>query len=61
MTAPAARLDWRRHAVGALKPCRICGTTALLRDQNGDPCHKGCAENEIDRTAARAVRRRTTR
>lgn len=59
MTASTAaqptRLDWRSHKIGALTPCRLCGQKALCRDQNGHPCHKGCAERELDRVAAWAA------
>ncbi|GIJ65645.1 bifunctional DNA primase/polymerase [Virgisporangium ochraceum] len=38
-------LDWRDHAVGPLAPCRLCGRPALMRDADGRPCHKICAEH----------------
>jgi hypothetical protein len=37
-------LDWRAHKVGAPKPCRLCGAPAIMRDADGLPCHKVCAE-----------------
>lgn len=50
-------LDWGKHAVGAPKPCRLCGGQALMRDQNREPCHKVCVERDIDRKAARVATR----
>jgi hypothetical protein len=57
-------LDWRKHRVGK-RPgqCRFgraClfadaqgrGGPALMRDENGKPAHKVCAEHDIDRRAA---------
>lgn len=41
-------LDWRHHRTGPLRPCRICGRPALMRDQRGTPCHKVCAETLAD-------------
>ncbi len=37
-------LDWRRHAIGPLRPCVHCGHPALCCDENNQPCHKVCAE-----------------
>jgi hypothetical protein len=37
-------LDWRKHTVGPLLPCRHCGASAICRDELGAPCHKVCAE-----------------
>lgn len=48
-------LDWKRHKVGALKPCRICGNGALCRDEHDWPCHKTCAEKELDEQTAAAA------
>ena len=42
----AVTLDWKRHAMGPLMPCRLCGQGALMRDEHGRPCHKVCAEKE---------------
>lgn len=42
--AEPAVLDWSKHSMGALRPCRICGFPALMRDDAGQPCHKVCAE-----------------
>ena len=45
MSDPPRLLDWRQTGtVGPLQPCRICGRPALMRDPNGRPCHKTCAE-----------------
>ena len=43
---PPPSLDWRHHRVGASRPCRICGEGAIMRDADGAPCHKVCAELE---------------
>lgn len=52
----SAGLDWRRHQVGRRRgACRICARPALLRDENGEPCHKVCAEAEWTRIAAAAA------
>jgi hypothetical protein len=42
-------LDWRhsRHwGRGRRRPCRICQRPAFLLDDEGQPCHKTCAEQE---------------
>jgi hypothetical protein len=46
-------LDWRdrSHWSDRDKRCRVCGRLTPLRDDNGQPCHKVCAEREIDRKA----------
>ncbi|MFI9570588.1 hypothetical protein ACIG5D_04005 [Microbispora rosea] len=40
---------------GRRLPCRICGKLTFLCDNNGDPCHKVCAEAQhglqIDRSS----------
>lgn len=45
---PAARvwLDWRdhRHWSPKRKPCRYCHCLTWLRDDDGRPAHKVCAE-----------------
>jgi len=41
-------LDWRAHSVGPARPCRICAGLAICRDENGRPCHKVCAETQLD-------------
>jgi Bifunctional DNA primase/polymerase, N-terminal len=41
-----AALNWRHHPIGPAWPCRICHRPALLRDGQGLPCHKVCAEPE---------------
>lgn len=51
-------LDWRKNKLGARPAaCRLCGVKTLLRDENGKPCHKICAEQDIERRAAAAARR----
>jgi len=52
-------LDWSGRngaplaTVGPLAPCVLCGRLALLRHPvTGRPCHKICAERQIDRQAA---------
>ncbi|GIH21480.1 hypothetical protein [Rugosimonospora africana] len=58
-TPPAADtarvLDWRGvSSVGPLRPCRICRQPAMMRDPDGRPCHKVCAEqHEYERWHAR--------
>ena len=50
-------LDWSgsergapKATVGRLEPCRHCGGRALLRHPaTGQPCHKICEEDAIDR------------
>ncbi|NES28954.1 hypothetical protein GCE86_19645 [Micromonospora terminaliae] len=37
-------LVWSGHATGDPMPCRLCGRPALMRDAEGRPCHKVCAE-----------------
>jgi hypothetical protein len=45
MTEPPRLLDWSHTgSVGPPQPCRICGRAALMRDPDGQPCHKTCAE-----------------
>lgn len=52
VAAPAAAgvcLDWSEsvHADRAHpRPCRVCGSETILRDNAGLPCHKVCAEGE---------------
>lgn len=59
---PGARLglDWSKHDVGRAAKCRLCGRPAWLRDENGKPCHKVCAEDELNRRAAAAAGRYAT-
>ena len=53
--APPAVLDWRHNRVGAPASCRLCAESALMRDGDGVPCHKVCAELEAsDQRAAGA-------
>ncbi|MDH6460890.1 hypothetical protein M2302_001056 [Micromonospora sp. A200] len=42
-------LVWSSHATGDPAPCRICRRPALMRDGEGRPCHKVCAE-QADQT-----------
>ncbi|RLK13308.1 competence protein CoiA-like protein [Micromonospora sp. M71_S20] len=42
-----AGLNWSKHAVGEPQPCRICRKPAFMRDEDGRPCHKVCAESQI--------------
>lgn len=60
---PGTVLDWRTHQVGAewgpnrgLEPCRLCGHPAMLRDEQGQPCHKACAEGGTRPAAAAPTR-----
>lgn len=46
-------LDWRKNQAGPPKPCRLCGRLAICRDEGGKPCHKTCAEEEIQRKGSR--------
>jgi hypothetical protein len=48
-------LDWRdpRHWSTRKRRCRICRTPTFLRDSQGKPCDKTCAETEL---AAEIVR-----
>lgn len=47
--AEVFRLDWReaRHWGSRPKPCRCCDNPSRLRDDEGKPCHKSCAELEV--------------
>ncbi|GLY21680.1 competence protein CoiA family protein [Micromonospora sp. NBRC 101691] len=42
-------LNWSKHAAGEPRPCRVCQKPALMRDQDGRPCHKVCAESQAAR------------
>ncbi|KAB2365210.1 hypothetical protein [Actinomadura montaniterrae] len=46
MTRPRTGLDWhdRKHWGGRRLPCVLCGRGAFCRDDDGNPCHKTCAE-----------------
>lgn len=46
MTQPSKppTFDWSKHKVGDPRPCRLCGKPAFMRDAEGQPCHKVCAE-----------------
>ncbi|MGW3854729.1 hypothetical protein [Micromonospora arida] len=35
---------WSHHATGDPLPCRLCRKPAIMRDAEGRPCHKTCAE-----------------
>jgi len=52
----AAVLDWREahHWSPMTRPCRHCGQPTHLRDDDGTPAHKTCAE-----IAAAAAHERT--
>ena len=43
------RLAWSgdRHWSETVSPCRCCGTGTHVRDEQGRPCHKRCAEAEL--------------
>lgn len=42
----ASSLNWSRNAAGDPRACRICRKPALMRDSDGRPCHKVCAESQ---------------
>ena len=42
-------LDWRSHDTGPRKPCFHCGQPTWMRDADGVPTHKTCAEAALDR------------
>lgn len=48
-------LDWRdpKHFARRRMPCRVCRNPTFLRDSEGRPCDKTCAEKEL---AAEIVR-----
>jgi hypothetical protein len=48
-------LDWRdpKHFARRRMPCRVCKNPTFLRDNQGRPCDKTCAEKEL---AAEIVR-----
>ena len=51
-------LDWRRHRVNAEpRACRCCHEPAYMTDERGVPCHKVCAEIELERRAMFHARR----
>lgn len=42
-------LDWRDHKLlPRRKPCRSCYGLTVLTDETGKPCHKTCAEAELE-------------
>jgi hypothetical protein len=49
-------LDWRDNSHWSPRDarCRLCNRMTPLRDDAGRPCHKVCAEREIDRKAGLA-------
>jgi hypothetical protein len=49
---PSGGLDWSTHKAGDRRPCRLCGDPAFMRDANGRPCHKTCAEQAGERQPA---------
>ncbi|MEU9516611.1 hypothetical protein [Micromonospora sp. NPDC048169] len=44
-------LNWSSHATGDPLPCRICRKPAFMRDGEGRPCHKVCAERHAPEVA----------
>jgi hypothetical protein len=51
-------LDWtdaQRHWAERLRPCRFCKGPTRLRDEEGRPSHKTCAETHRARKQAYAV------
>lgn len=54
-------LDWsdRRHWQRGKKPCRYCHKDTNLRDENGAPSHKVCAERHralhVEKQPAREI------
>ncbi|MEU5498462.1 hypothetical protein [Streptomyces griseofuscus] len=47
---PTGVLDWTRgHWAGVEKRCRYCPGLTPLRDSDGKPAHKVCAEEAIAR------------
>lgn len=51
-------LDWsdaRRHWAQRPRPCRFCKGPTCLRDEEGRPSHKTCAETHRARKQAHAV------
>lgn len=57
MSDTSPLLDWgdRRHWGGKPLPCRLCRKPALLRDDDGRPCHKICAEGRPNPVYAQPV------
>lgn len=45
------KLDWHKHKTGPRRHCRVCKRGAVCRDENERPCHKVCAEKELDDVA----------
>lgn len=57
------RLNWTEpghYDPGPARPCRCCGTPTHMRDNNGLPCEKGCAEDELVRELLGVARTRIT-
>lgn len=49
-------LNWARgHMARAEAPCHHCHLPTFLRDDDGLPSHKVCAEEALDIKAARAA------
>ncbi|MFF2612286.1 hypothetical protein [Kitasatospora sp. NPDC058046] len=46
---PEVHLDWRgpQHWSDRARECRHCGVTTPLRDDEGKPAHKVCAERAL--------------
>lgn len=53
--AASVVLDWRgsEHWSPRLYRCRLCPGLTQLRDEEGRPCHKCCAEQEATHVAGR--------
>jgi hypothetical protein len=48
---PRIVLDWSHsshYLKGDRPPCRLCGKPTFLADDDGRPCHKICAERELE-------------
>lgn len=50
-------LDWsdRKHWARTQAPCRYCRTPTFLRDDDGLPADKVCAETALQQRAARTT------
>lgn len=55
MSDPPIVLDWtgRKHMGSRRAKCRHCTGLTWLRDDDGKPCHKTCAEQDLARALAR--------
>ncbi|MGP3684111.1 hypothetical protein ACTVZO_05255 [Streptomyces sp. IBSNAI002] len=54
---PTGVLDWsdRRHWARTQAPCRYCRAATFLRDDDGLPADKVCAETALAQRAARTA------